>query len=88
MYPDDYWISNLFNNSQVTRSVKEKAKYRGDKSGKSFFKNIKYQFSTYDAIQINCYFFSKKLKKNGSNDYLSVYIGSKDYRKWLINKGF
>ena len=81
-------IANLFNNSQVTRSVKEKVKYRGDKSGKSFFKNIKYQFTTFDAIQINCYDFSKKLKKEGSKDYLSVYMASEDYRTWLIEKAW
>ena len=81
-------ISSLFNNSLVTRTTKNKIKYRGDKSGKSFFKNIKYEFTNLDAIQINCYVFSKTMQEKGSKDYLSVYMARWDYRKWVIEKAW
>ena len=57
-----------------------KSKHPFDKSGKSFTKDIYFEFSSGDYVGVSCYDWSEEIQYI---DHLRVVIRTKEYNKWL-----
>ena len=81
-YKKNKEISNEF--AELFKDTKAvdvpKSKHLFDKSGKSFTKDIYFEFSSGDYVGVSCYDWSEEIQYI---DHLRVVIRTKEYNKWL-----
>ena len=56
-----------------------------NKSGKSTFTEIKYEFKNGDVALITCYDYSKE---HGSMDHLNIAMEKKEFNRWLLYEAY
>ena len=63
----------------------QKHKSPRNKSGKSTFTDISYEFKNGDFTSITCYDYSDE---HGDMDHLSISMDKKEFRQWLLYKAY
>jgi len=74
-------ISELFN--ELEKNDLGISKHRADKSGKSKFSQVQYEFPSKDKITIQCYDWSDEM---GYMDHLRIGLRLNEYFYWIINE--
>ena len=77
-------VSKEFKKISSSRGIVDKGKHPMDKTGKSTYERIAYQFSNGNA-EIICFDMSKELEANGKYDRFSVTLGLNEFNKFLTN---
>ena len=77
-------VSKEFKKISSSKGIFDKGKHPMDKTGKSIYERIAYQFSNGDA-EIICFDMSKKLEEDGKYDRFSVTLGLNEFKKFLLN---
>jgi len=80
-------LKSLFPNTTIEYG--EIKKHRSDPSGKSTFKNNYFRLQNGDTVQMGCYKFSKKIKKekNWTNNF-SIRMYIKEHRDFIHNEAY
>ena len=71
--------------SDAKRSNLGVIKHPQDKSGKSKFAGIQYEFKSEDIINVTCYFWDKKMSYPTN---FRVGVGTKEFHSWINNKAY
>ena len=74
-------IDRVFN----IKSRSDTGNHPMDKTGKSKYSRIAYNFPSGDIAEVICYDMSKKLERKGKTDRFAITLGSNEFRKFLTN---